>query len=113
MNFDIYPYSITTCIASFVLIISGLIPHHLNNENYDDSVLWIWIIRVIVLLIITVTTFIIITRITNCILSKTSYANNITNELNKLESEKKSYRDSLSDLSKQAKQKDKTEYIEE
>jgi hypothetical protein len=58
-------------------------------------------------------TFITINKLTNKFLSNTNYANAINNEFNKIEYEKKPYRDSLKNLTKEVNNKDKMEYVEE
>lgn len=107
MNIDVLPYSVTICFSFFVLIVSGLIPHWKNSD------ILLWVIRLLVLLSCMFICFILVNKLTNKFLIKTNYANAVVNEFNKIEQEKKPYRNSLKNLEEQVKQKDKMEYVEE
>lgn len=107
MNIDVLSYSITSTFSLFILIITGLIPHWNNGD------IWLWIIRIIILLICVASIFLITNRVVNKFLSNSAYANAIVNEFNQIESEKKPYRASLKNLGDQVNEKDKMKYVEE
>lgn len=93
-NIDLYPFSITTSLCMFLLIITGMIPIWANNI----VPLW-WLIRIAIVAIGSILFFMIINNIINLVIIRSpnaeKYAQTLINQNKVVEQAKKELKESL------------------
>ena len=78
VNWDVLPFSMAMTFSGFIFIISGLIP---QTSFQDGNVVWLWVIRVVILIVTYAIFFFSINAIVVSAMAHSKYASQYINQL--------------------------------
>ena len=78
VNWDVLPFTLSTSLACFIFIISGLIP---QTVFQDSNIVWLWVIRIVIMFATFAVFFFSINAIVVTAMAHSKYASQYINQL--------------------------------